>query len=655
MPTHDSLSKKSPTSPVPQSQPKVTPLTEAAPPSVIQAKSNEEGLAAWEAQRQKWARMGTPWMDKVPNLSGDLVQPWIQRKLRIGEPNDRYEQEADRVASQVVQHINVPASNQLSHKPSIQHQEELAENLLARRNTFNTQSPPLFLELQREVMPEEEDFQAKSTLQCPEVIAGGETSTELESAINRARGSGQSLNPGLQMQMGQAMGVDFRGVRVHTDAVSDSLNQSLQAKAFTTGQDVFFRQGAYQPGSREGQELIAHELTHVVQQQGQQVQRHLIPLTQQVSNAEEAVVQRRVVLARDKPGGDFVELTSINYAVKRAEGPVGLLKDADFSKMGENKTLFIVAHGGPGKSGDYTADQIVDKLFNGPKALQNKIKGVYFTSCYAGKGVTNDMTDSVVAKIKTAFNGKGWSGVTVSGARGPSIKSDEVGDEFAVVDPDQTGMVGDVQRLLEKIHEPRQETAKAIKEAESNASTPLTLEEKAAIASRVTGDFYKQFVASLNDPTEVAESLQQQLDNTLIEKSKVPYVEELVNILKEGPDLLLEKPMLELVSQKKFCFITTACVKAKGLSDDCYELQTLRDFRDTYMQTLVNGNAMIERYYDIAPKIVASIKEQPNASDILAGLYQRVVESVKLIEAKRYSEALQNYIAVVRELEAEYL
>jgi hypothetical protein len=72
--------------------------------------------------------------------------------------------------------------------------------------------------------------------------------------------------------MGQAMGADFSGVTIHTDSQSDQLNRSIQAKAFTTGQDIFFRQGAYQPGGRDGQELIAHELTHVVQQNGSAVQ-----------------------------------------------------------------------------------------------------------------------------------------------------------------------------------------------------------------------------------------------------------------------------------------------------------------------------------------------------------------------------------------------
>jgi hypothetical protein len=99
-----------------------------------------------------------------------------------------------------------------------------------------------------------------------EAIAGGTASADLESSIQSARGSGQSLDANLQQSMGQAMGADFSGVKVHTDSQSDQLNKSIQAKAFTTGQDVFFRQGAYEPSSRGGQELIAHELTHVVQQ-----------------------------------------------------------------------------------------------------------------------------------------------------------------------------------------------------------------------------------------------------------------------------------------------------------------------------------------------------------------------------------------------------
>jgi hypothetical protein len=107
-------------------------------------------------------------------------------------------------------------------------------------------------------------------------LDGEEASPDLESSIQSARGSGQSLDSNLQAKMGQVMGADFSGVKVHTDSQSDQLNKSIQAKAFTTGQDVFFRQGAYEPNSPVGQELIAHELTHVVQQNGGAIQSSLM-------------------------------------------------------------------------------------------------------------------------------------------------------------------------------------------------------------------------------------------------------------------------------------------------------------------------------------------------------------------------------------------
>jgi hypothetical protein len=170
----------------------------------------------------------------------------IQAKLTIGEVGDKYEQEADRVARDVVQRINQP----------------------------QTVPPKQEEKVQRQEVPEEE-IQMKSLRVPQEAIAGREASTDLDTAINSARGGGQALDEGLQRSIGQAMGADFSGVKVHTDSQADQLNKSIQAKAFTTGQDVFFRQGAYEPGSRGGQELIAHELTHVVQQSGSAVQRKL--------------------------------------------------------------------------------------------------------------------------------------------------------------------------------------------------------------------------------------------------------------------------------------------------------------------------------------------------------------------------------------------
>ena len=108
----------------------------------------------------------------------------------------------------------------------------------------------------------------------------GEGETEIdpavEAAITRSRGGGQALDGSARMQMEQAFGADFSGVRVHTGAEAHSFNKTLNAVAFTTGQDIFFRQSAYDPGSMAGKELLAHELTHVVQQGGGSVQGKLV-------------------------------------------------------------------------------------------------------------------------------------------------------------------------------------------------------------------------------------------------------------------------------------------------------------------------------------------------------------------------------------------
>ena len=246
----------------------------------------------------------------------------IQAKLAIGEPNDKYEQEADATAARVVQQINSPITSQSqpvqrkfenhlraknAQKMALQPKlaigdpngkyEQEADATAARgiqqinSPTNDASTASLTQSVQRQEMQEDEELQMKSLVQRRENIGGGEASTDLESSIQSARGSGQSLDANLQRSMGQAMGADFSGVKVHTDSQSDQLNKSIQAKAFTTGQDVFFRQGAYEPSSRGGQELIAHELTHVVQQNGGAVQRS--PLKNIKKTSENgAIVQR---------------------------------------------------------------------------------------------------------------------------------------------------------------------------------------------------------------------------------------------------------------------------------------------------------------------------------------------------------------------------
>ena len=105
--------------------------------------------------------------------------------------------------------------------------------------------------------------------------AGSAGSMDVERSIEGARGGGQAMDSGVRSRLEPSYGADFSAVRVHTDDRADSLSRSLSARAFTTGQDIFFRQGEYNPGTSGGRELLAHELTHVVQQNGDKVQRKM--------------------------------------------------------------------------------------------------------------------------------------------------------------------------------------------------------------------------------------------------------------------------------------------------------------------------------------------------------------------------------------------
>ena len=164
--------------------------------------------------------------------------PLFQAKLTINQPNDRYEQEADRVAEQVMW---------------MPEEEELIQTKpLAERIT------PLD---QRQVEEEEEEIQTEEKQgNTPEVTH------DLESRIHALKVCGQPLSETTRAYFEPRFGYDFSGVREHTDADADRLNRALNARAFIIGRDIFFRQGEYNSGSSSGRELLAHELTHVVQQ-----------------------------------------------------------------------------------------------------------------------------------------------------------------------------------------------------------------------------------------------------------------------------------------------------------------------------------------------------------------------------------------------------
>lgn len=108
-----------------------------------------------------------------------------------------------------------------------------------------------------------------------EPSGGYAASPALATQLDASKGGGAPLPESARHPMEQALGFDFSSVRIHTDAGAARMSQSIQAKAFTHGSDIYFNQGGYAPENREGQRLLAHELVHTVQQ-GSGISRDII-------------------------------------------------------------------------------------------------------------------------------------------------------------------------------------------------------------------------------------------------------------------------------------------------------------------------------------------------------------------------------------------
>lgn len=212
-------------------------------------------------------------------------RPIVQRKLVVGASNDPFEREADGVADQVIARLHStrdePSGHQVMTAPVSRISRKVA------------------------VVGAE----------------GGDVDAETERAIKSS--SGKPMETTLRRRMEGAFGADFSGVRMHVGSTSDALNERVQARAFTTGSNIFVRQQDYSPNSKSGEKLLAHELAHTVQQGGAGAQRSV----QRTSETIQRWGFRKKVAEEAKTGpkptsGDDVH-GSINESAESATGLLG--------------------------------------------------------------------------------------------------------------------------------------------------------------------------------------------------------------------------------------------------------------------------------------------------------------------------------------------
>ncbi len=213
----------------------------------------------------------------------------IQASMTVGQPDDPYEQEAEKVSSQVVEGFDQASSIQrklagFGLQP-FGIQPFAIGSRISRKLQKTISRTALTVQAKCDQCEEEEKMQKKSEA----IQFAGEGSTvspAIESKIQSMRGSGQPMDTVTQSAMESSFGADFSNVRIHTNSQAAQMSTDLNAHAFTVGSDIFFNEGRYQPNTKQGAGLLAHELTHTVQQgasvQNKSINRH--PLLSSLSS-----------------------------------------------------------------------------------------------------------------------------------------------------------------------------------------------------------------------------------------------------------------------------------------------------------------------------------------------------------------------------------
>ena len=177
--------------------------------------------------------------------------PAVQPKLEVSDPDDRYEREAERVAEAVMREdAGANAERGGERAP------EAVQRMCSACQERSRRGKPLNCE------------ECEAELQRATDSSGGEVDGDVAGQVRAARRGGRPLPEQTRSYLESRMGRDFGDVRVHTGTQADEAARSLNARAFTLGSDVVFRSGEYRPQTRSGKRLLAHELTHVVQQGG---------------------------------------------------------------------------------------------------------------------------------------------------------------------------------------------------------------------------------------------------------------------------------------------------------------------------------------------------------------------------------------------------
>ncbi|HWS72754.1 MAG TPA: DUF4157 domain-containing protein, partial [Thermoanaerobaculia bacterium] len=407
--------------------------------------------------------------------------------------------------------------------------------------------------------------------------------------VTLGRMPGRPLPPAVRQKMEAVFRTNFSDVRVHVGSEAVALG----AQAFTHGANVYFAPGQYEPATARGQQILAHELMHVVQQRSGRAANPYGSGVAVIHDQQMEAEASRMAARAATPLPVQPKMPAARRSSVLQRKPLTCRVDNKaydvIAQHDHKRHLYLV------RLEDRKICAEMRYVFDEePTALMEHVEAYAMPQgSKAGYLLFYEMAVDCLNHMKLAISI--GLGVTLNST---SRNARDATEALRVAH--LGGVAGEIETAQKQLEQSQRESAAV--------------------------HIYQSLGFDARDAEHLSRSYVTTREVFRIATSKyaaawAPYV-----------------PPAAAAPARSFCFLTTACVEARGLPDDCEELTVLRRFRDEYVRNAPGGEALIAHYYSVAPRIVAALDERPDRAAILDQIYGMVRDCIAAIgrgEAQR--------------------
>jgi hypothetical protein len=246
---------------------KQTAKTESffSPSPVMQKKLARDVQKQEEQNKDVQQKTAAQTITPVVQLKEDLIQNKLDsRTTEKRETNPVFSASKTLIQHKLEDKIQKKEET-IQNKTEVKKTETASKNILPPKPLIQNKGEEENLQKKKEEEKQAKDDE-KQLQKSPSGDASPSDNSNLESKLNSSKGGGSPLSGKVKTEMESGIGADFSNVRIHNDSNAVQMNKQLGAQAFATGNNIYFNEGKYNPNSKDGKHLLAHELTHTVQQ-----------------------------------------------------------------------------------------------------------------------------------------------------------------------------------------------------------------------------------------------------------------------------------------------------------------------------------------------------------------------------------------------------